>query len=380
MSRLLLLSLILIAQTTFAKEVKFECAPNAKPQIAEAQTCSANKDSVKDLSQSCKEIEDNLKTEELKKAMNELGMYNSNSVSKIDMLKQTIDWSKKSIEAAKKLEEIIKDFDSAKAKSELKYPGLFDKYTQLTKKGFAQLSPEEHQELANINMKSFESNHDLILTNKESYVQMMKFQPKIDQMKEQLDKSEKELAELEKNSATESKTESDLNKFKEFITVSAYDRRKMPNFVDCGFTDAEIVAIGIYTGSGYRRLNEILYSNKTQEKEKAKPFIDTLNSALSKIKNYEGSVKRGAHFTADILEKHCLDCIVEYQAFTSTSTGSGFGGNTKFTIKSKSGKYIAPLSFFSYENEVLFKSGTKFKILNKNQTGSATEITMEEVE
>ena len=61
--------------------------------------------------------------------------------------------------------------------------------------------------------------------------------------------------------------------------------------------------------------------------------------------------------------------------------GQGFSGNVWFTIHGRRGKRIERLSAFSSEQEVLFKAGTKFRVVDKRRDEAAvTHIEMEEVD
>lgn len=132
----------------------------------------------------------------------------------------------------------------------------------------------------------------------------------------------------------------------------------------CGMSPAEIYALYDYTYVGFRNLNAFL-------RETSKPGETTIrqrdivNSALSKLKKYDGETMRGANeMPTEVLDEHKVGAIVKYPAFTSTSVTGVVGGMQSFVIKSKNGRYIAPLSASRDEEEVLFQAGAKFKILS----------------
>ena len=148
----------------------------------------------------------------------------------------------------------------------------------------------------------------------------------------------------------------------------------------CELTTMEAYLIRSYTDSMYEDINKILRKGPAhKDHAKIKRISDMINSGLDKIASHSGLVKRGADLPPSVAKAHCLGCIVKYDAFTSTSKQSGFPGNHQFVIKSKSGKYIAAISEVPEEEEVLFKHGTRFKIINITKDGGFTNYTMEEV-
>lgn len=97
---------------------------------------------------------------------------------------------------------------------------------------------------------------------------------------------------------------------------------------------------------------------------------------MEKLRAYDGEVRRGTTLPEPVAALHEVGKIVDYQAYTSTSLGSGWSGSHKFVIKSKKGRYVGSHSAHYGENEVLFAAGTKFKITARQ----GNEITMEEVD
>ncbi len=146
----------------------------------------------------------------------------------------------------------------------------------------------------------------------------------------------------------------------------------------CGLTAAEAYAIRLYTGSSYGWINGALRSQ--QPAEKARVFRDVLNSALAKLRPYEGTVRRGANLPPERLAQHQVGAVVTYPGYTSTSVGHGFGQRHRFVIRSKTGRFIDPSSANPGEYEVLFPPGTKFRVLERTENDNRVEFVMEEVE
>ncbi len=148
---------------------------------------------------------------------------------------------------------------------------------------------------------------------------------------------------------------------------------------NCGLSVAEELSIIWYCGNGYGSLNGALRSTDPAVIEKFKPFKDTLNEALKKLSPFDGYTVRGSNLPKSIRDQHTVGNIVKYSAFTSTSLTRGAGGDDRFVIKSKTGHYVGSYSPFYHENEVLFASDTKFKILSVDKVDGANQYIMEEV-
>jgi hypothetical protein len=111
-----------------------------------------------------------------------------------------------------------------------------------------------------------------------------------------------------------------------------------------------------------------------------------INSALDKMPNYEGKVYRVSALDPAIANSYKVGQEITEKGFTSTGTEKPIGINIKkgkietiFNIKSKTGKSISKFSDTPQEDEVLFKSGTKFKVTKKREENGKIIIEMEEV-
>ncbi len=147
----------------------------------------------------------------------------------------------------------------------------------------------------------------------------------------------------------------------------------------CFMTQNEITALMMYSMSAYRKLNVALRDQDPVLLSQFRIYIKTLNSALDKIKNYEGFVKRGAGTNRARFDDHQVGAVVTYPSYTSTSIGNGFGGVARYVIYSKTCKYIAPFSVASSEEEVLCKPGTQFKVVYREDKKTIIHLMMEEI-
>ncbi len=201
----------------------------------------------------------------------------------------------------------------------------------------------------------------------------------IERFDQRLADFERRLAELKEQLAKQGANNDDAEideverEAERFIGSRLYTTKFLPS---CGLTVDEMLALVLYSGSYYRFLNAALRSG---EGDKVKPFTDVLNVALKKINPFNGLVKRGADLPQDALQRYEVGNEVTLPGFTSASLSSGFGGNHRFTIQSKSGRLIAPYSMSYGEHEVLFPAGARFKVLSAQKYGGITEFVMEEV-
>jgi len=72
--------------------------------------------------------------------------------------------------------------------------------------------------------------------------------------------------------------------------------------------------------------------------------------------------------------------VVE-DAFTSSSRSplKAFSGNVRFYLISRNGREVSKWSAYPDEDEVIFKPGTRFRVLDFVRTGRDIEVFLEEV-
>lgn len=146
----------------------------------------------------------------------------------------------------------------------------------------------------------------------------------------------------------------------------------------CGMTPEELAALNYYSASGYTCVNSYLRTDDNRD-ENIDYLISVLNRGLGKLPSYRGIVRRGASLPQSIRDAHAVGSVVEYDAFTSTSTASGFGGSDVFIIHSETGRPIMGFSGHDGEKEVLFQSGAKFKVLDVREENGTHVYVMAEV-
>ena len=165
-------------------------------------------------------------------------------------------------------------------------------------------------------------------------------------------------------------------------------RKVEDGFDPHGMTDPELAVFYAYTTSdvpwGYARPNEALrkaHAGSPLPKRYGN-YRRTLNDALDRLPDYPAAgLRRGTSLSPEDVARYVPGRIVTEAAFTSASIGKGFSGNVRFTIHGRHGKHIDRLSAYPSEREVLFKAGTRFRVLNVRPEGNRrVKIEMEEVD
>ena len=131
----------------------------------------------------------------------------------------------------------------------------------------------------------------------------------------------------------------------------------------------ELVAVHRYTRDGERskRLNRELLKSVAAGRlppEDVQHFAFTLRAALDKLPDYRGTVLRRVTLKPEQLGKYIPGQVVIEHMFTSTSKSRPYEGDTHFVIRSRTGKDISGLSARPHEEEVLFRYGTRFRVLS----------------
>lgn len=154
-----------------------------------------------------------------------------------------------------------------------------------------------------------------------------------------------------------------------------------------GLTIYDKVLIYKYSLDGYEALNEALRAGKEH------PMAALLNYALGKLPDFRGFVYRGSILTdllkADFRRKLEQKMYLEEPGFLSTSLSRNIANqfnrsDTLFKIYSFHGKSIEQYSFHGLSNpfnekEVLFRSNTRFEVLEYEEIAGTTFITLEEI-
>ncbi|MBF6397797.1 hypothetical protein IU438_18565 [Nocardia cyriacigeorgica] len=161
-----------------------------------------------------------------------------------------------------------------------------------------------------------------------------------------------------------------------------------PNSKKPELTDDDEIAINSYSGMGFKDLNDVLRNPHVDPTPDQQKRIDALNNALDKLPNHEGPVVRHTNLPPEVLDKYQKDAVITEDAFTSSSRNPKGANelwpeasNVEMQIISKTGKDVAPYSKSPEEMEVLFKSGTRFNVMDRyvDPVSGRTVIRMAEV-
>ena len=143
----------------------------------------------------------------------------------------------------------------------------------------------------------------------------------------------------------------------------------------------EAVILREYTGHSAQQINAELRSNKPSLK--ALSFARILNRALNKLPSYKGKVWRDIDLPEKTLAKYSVGEVVTEKGFVSSSRDEFERFDSarphRLLIHSKNGKIIEKISVLPLEYEVLFKSGTKFKVLKRTQEKGYLLIELQEL-
>lgn len=105
-------------------------------------------------------------------------------------------------------------------------------------------------------------------------------------------------------------------------------------------------------------------------------YYPACNAALEKMPRYNGTVFSGINFDPMMLDKYVTEmksCMASgtpfvNKAFMSSTTNiertTIFGDNVMLVIKSKKGVDVKAISHYASEDEIVFRAGSKFKVLN----------------
>ena len=165
--------------------------------------------------------------------------------------------------------------------------------------------------------------------------------------------------------------------------VAKDNRVKEARKIHKRMTQVEAFSVIRYTGNFYYNINSYLRTGKRNQ-ETMESYVRVTNSGLDRIKSYKGYSYRGTKLKAKEFEKYLnaknSDSLFVEPAYLSTTsdTSKVFKGNAFFEVKSKSGKSVKDVSQFPDELEILFKAGTRFKVIEAVEVDGKYNIILEE--
>jgi len=160
-----------------------------------------------------------------------------------------------------------------------------------------------------------------------------------------------------------------------------------PELAEYRLTKLEAAAISSYTSDDYKVINPEL--RKSNPSKAVIAYATMINAALEKLPEFVGVVKRGVKLPGSVLQTFYVGNVIEFKSFTSTTSFmelSSFEYGHRLIIHSKHGRDVEKLSNRNEESEVLFKAGTKFRVIaartNVTLGGNIAELEyeLEEIE
>jgi ADP-ribosyltransferase exoenzyme len=149
--------------------------------------------------------------------------------------------------------------------------------------------------------------------------------------------------------------------------------------------DDELAAILGYTSeyrgvANYARINAALRSGDPAAITHLQPYIDGLRAGLDRLPDHHGMVYRGAQLSPEVIDAYRRaalsgQAMVE-KGFTSASLSASrtFGGNARFVIRSVHGKDLASIGVSPFEQEVLFRAGTRFQVQSVTESPAGDHV------
>ena len=161
----------------------------------------------------------------------------------------------------------------------------------------------------------------------------------------------------------------------ESVRATLRERALPPTVVDAGLTEAEQVALHLWTRdtgkeAWFRQINQALRDGDADALKRLQPLIEAMRAGLDKLPPFEGTVYRGVKergFQGDFpqwVESLQRDATIRELGFMGTSKDleQKLRGRVKLIIQSKTGKDISALSNKPDQTEVLLDTGARFWI------------------
>lgn len=164
----------------------------------------------------------------------------------------------------------------------------------------------------------------------------------------------------------------------------AYEEVEPPKIEKTELNYDEEYAINKYISSESYMINEKLRNGIPLEPEEHL-LVENIDSALSKMPRYEGTLTRSLQFINDVylqafLKQHTKGNIIEYDQYISTTKGAIYNPDAPvqiIIINSTAGRDISGYNFA--EKEVIYERGSGFTVIDVTQSKDGTiYITMEE--
>ena len=132
-----------------------------------------------------------------------------------------------------------------------------------------------------------------------------------------------------------------------------------------GINIEDLVAVKGYIGEDHALLDEPLRRLDMPKLKELDPYIRLATYGLFQLPAYQGPAFRGVSLAPETAARYVPGRVVREHAFVCTvaNPSIAFPGNTLFVIASVNGRDVSMLADHPKEREVVFFTGTRFKVL-----------------
>jgi hypothetical protein len=147
---------------------------------------------------------------------------------------------------------------------------------------------------------------------------------------------------------------------------SAHGREDFLDFIPSADIPEEcLAALRRYLATDFGIVDSALRRLDDAQLKELDEFVRLITHGLFKLPSFRGVVFRGASLSSEAIAQYVPGNIVFEYAFISTTADPArrFPGTTTFVIASINGRDVSMLTEIPQEREVLFFTGTRFKVL-----------------
>jgi len=136
-----------------------------------------------------------------------------------------------------------------------------------------------------------------------------------------------------------------------------------------------LVAVRGYITADFARIDAALRRLDEAELKELDAYIRLATYGLFHLPSFRGVVYRGCNLSRETLSHYIPGTVVFEHAFISATANPArrFPGNTTFVIASINGRDVSMLADDPEEREVVFFTGTRFKVLKTERDARADD-------
>jgi hypothetical protein len=140
--------------------------------------------------------------------------------------------------------------------------------------------------------------------------------------------------------------------------------------------DEQLAAVRRYINTDFAMVDTVLRTLDHARLKELDEFIRQVTYGLFQLPSFRGVVYRGTTLSDKAARHYVPGHVVFERSFVSATADPArrYPGNTTFVIASVNGRDVSPLSDSPEEQEVVFFTGTWFKVLATEQDVTAGEL------